>query len=286
MLAAVALLIGVSSADAQEKSVASGFFEAGAAAAQRKDFAVCAESFAEAHRLEPHSAAIYNAALCWESEGKLGLAARGYEEALKRRQLHPDQEQQASRRLTGLLPKLARLLVDGPVGTTISTRDAKNISTPARLLTEPGPLVITARGPNGEQKTLTIEARTGQLQEVSVHFAELAPSKKAKPPPREMEPTASPTKTLGWIGIGVGAATLLTAGGFYLAAVSARNDFEDSGRRDGSARETAVDRLKLSRILGLGGAIVAGIGVTLVITDEPDAAKVQVRLSPGLARGR
>ncbi len=269
------------SASAEEKDEAKQFFDLGVAAAKRKDFPVCAKAFNEAHRRKPHSSAIYGAAQCWESDGKFLRAAQGYEEALDLGQLGAKQQEQATDRLAALLPRLAFLKVAGPPGTVVSAGSVKQAPTPAEIMVLPGHVTISARGPRGERQSLEVNAKPGQVQELVVEFEAVAAAPKLPPPAEKTTPVV--TKTLGWIGVGIGAAAAITAGGFYLAAASSRDEFEDSGRRDASARESAVSSLKISRIVGVSAAVVGAVGLSLVLTAGPGVSSAKLRLVPGPA---
>ncbi len=216
-VAALCFVVSASGA-AQDKDAAKLFFEAGAAAAQRQDYAECAKAFAEAHRRNPHSAAIYAAAQCWESDGSLLQAARAYEEALDLGQLDLKQKEQATSRLAALLPKLSFLKLTGPPGTVVSVGAVKDAPTPAEIIVQPGLVSIFARGPGGKRQSLQVQAKAGQVQKLSVAFGEVLAPTNLTPAPQP--PAQGVGKTLGWIGVSVGAAAAITAGGFYLAAPS------------------------------------------------------------------
>jgi hypothetical protein len=86
------------------------------------------------------------------------------------------------------------------------------------------------------------------------------------------------------VGAGVGAF-------FGLRTLSARDEFEDSGREDADARDRAITSRTISNI-GFGVAIVGvGVGVTLLLTgksssetgalgQKPSATRTELRVGP------
>ena len=274
----LALLLAATPLHAEGKDIAAEFFETGRKAAARKDYAVCSEAFAEAHRRAPHSAAVYNAALCWEELGARTKAANGFTEALELGQLDAQQTKQAKARLKTLSKRLGFLRIEGPPGTLVTAADLRGTPLPVAVYAEPGRVLIEAVGEKGGKQNTAIEIKEGQERLVTIKFR--AP----KNPRDKSAATGAPfARTAGWIGIGVGAAAAIAAGVFYGSAVSANNEFKDSKQTDGDAREKAVNNLEASRILGIGSVILVGVGVTLVLTTDSaptNDARLRLRFGP------
>jgi hypothetical protein len=284
---------------ADQKDVAAQFFEAGSAAAKRKDYRVCAEAFAEAHRRAAHGAAVYNAALCWQSAKELPLAANGYAEALERSDdLSPGEKAQARARLDELAQRLGQLELTGPSGGLVSVGPLENATLPAKTYLVPGAHTVKAQNAQGAVKTLEVEIAAGEKRALALEF----PAPREPEPKRATAPKAEPAPAAarsdagtpwqvpaGWAGIGVGVVTAGIGGAFYLAAVDAKEEF-DSDRSDQEKHDLAESRLQTARILGIAGGVLAAVGVTLLLTaggeDEQAAARIRVELGPASAHAR
>ncbi len=258
-------------ADESERDVAAQFFEAGAAAAKRGEYRVCAEAFTEANKRAPHGATLFNAALCWENDGDLPRAANDFVQALRLGQLSPTQEDQAKRRRDELAAKLGKIEVTGPTGAKGSVGPVSDRTIPFSTYVTPGELEVTVDS-QGESVSQTVKVRAGEKKSVSL---ELPEADEPAPPPQQPEPS-TPSKsiqpTVGWALVGGGVVAGAVSIGFYFSAVSARNDFNDHPD-DQELHDKAQSRLTVARLSGVAALLLGGAGVTLILTAPKESPK-------------
>lgn len=107
------------SANAQEIEVTSSerrdtarrFFEQGERAYETRDYVLAAKSFSEAYRVEPHFAALWNAARSWEHAGEQTRAANAYAKYLRSAPANAPDRDAAMAALAVLAEKLGRIEV-------------------------------------------------------------------------------------------------------------------------------------------------------------------------------
>jgi hypothetical protein len=266
-----------------ERDVAAQFFAAAEAAAKRGEFRVCAEAFTEAHKRAPHSSTIYNAGLCWESAGNLPRAANDYKEALAKGQLTDAQASQAKKRATDLETKLGEIEVTGPVGGRGSVGPMEDRPIPFSTFVTPGDYLVKVEA-DGKTVSQRVHVDAGESTPIELDVDDDTP---AQPPPVERPVTPAKSSPgiqpiLGWSLVGAGVVAGGFALGFYMSARSARDEF-DADRTDSSKRDTAESRLNVSRITGGAAILLAGTGITLILTapKQPTATgRVRVRVHP------
>lgn len=261
-----------------ELDVAAQFFEAGAAAARKREFRVCAEAFTEAHKRAPHGATIYNAALCWDGAKEAARAANDYDEALKLGNLSSQQKKQAEKRLGQLKKELGQVEVAEPQGVRASVGPISQRPIPFTTYLPSGEHEIRAEGPDGTIVTRTVEVSAGEMKRV-----EVAIEKPESPTPEkqveivEQPASSSFQRTTAWVLVGASVVAAGAGTAYYAAAITARDEFEASNRKDSDARQRAIDRYSVARALWIGAGVAAAAGVTLLVTapkskSEPQAA--------------
>jgi hypothetical protein len=259
---------------------------------ERKDFAGAAEAFEEAYAFRPHPATKYNAALAWEKAQQPARAADAYEAALNADGLDAKRAEAARSRLSVLKPQLAYVLVEKPIGGTVSVEHAKEVPIPAHIHLQPGAHTLVIKRSNGTkvEKSLSLKAGTSTPVAVEGDSGELGtaltpPADKKEPeptpePPKKDEPSGSCSScTWGWVMIG-GAVVAAGAGTYFgLRTLSANSEFEDSNRTDAEARDRAISSRTFSNV-AFGVAVVAGgVGLYLVLTGKPSGPeKTSLRL--------
>jgi len=293
ILAMVVALPQRAIAQGTETDVAAQFFEAGASAAKRGDFKVCAEAFTEAHKRAPHGATIYNAGLCWENAKDLARAANDYKEALRLGNLNPTQESQAKKRFAELKEKLGEVEVAEPDGATGSIGPITQRKIPFTTFMMPGQYEVRVEGPDGELVTKKVDVEPGKHAVVKLELTSADPDEPktggSRPVGSNNLPNGEPDEptnyqaTAGWIVLGASVVVGAIAGGFYLSALSAKDDYEklDSTKQEEpegeELRDKAYSRVKTARILGIGAGIGAVAGVTLVLTAPKKKSSAQAR---------
>ncbi|MEZ4222770.1 MAG: tetratricopeptide repeat protein [Polyangiaceae bacterium] len=260
-------------------------FTQGQAAFKKKNFREAAELFERANRIRPAAQASYNAALAWDEANEPAAAANAFAHALDVGKLSADQTREASRRLLELSVALGKITIDEPSGARATVGEA-SFDVPGRLFVNPGAHTVVCQTQVGEHSH-EVSLRAGQSLSLSCVPKQEPTITKGAPPPkrapvqRRPEPKSSSgaTKTLGYVGLGLGAAALGV--GIYLnvRGLDANGKFEDSNRTDLDARDSAVG-LRTGAFVSYGvAAVLGGVGTILLLS--ADDSGPQVGLGPG-----
>lgn len=260
---------------------------------ERKDFAGAAEAFEEAYGFRPHPATKYNAAFAWEKAGEKARAADAYEAALNSDGLDAKRSEAARSRLSVLKPQLAYVILEKPIGGTVTAEHAKDVPIPARIHLEPGSRSIVVRRSNGTKVEQTLSLKAGSTTPVVIEDdnspaieapePEKKPEKKAEAPPPPTDSGSCTSCTWGWVAIG-GAVVAAGAGTYFgLKTLSANDDFESSNRTDQDAHDRAVSSRTLSNVMFGVAAVAGGVGIYLVLTGKkssPASSALSVGVHP------
>ena len=186
-----------------------------------------------------------------------------------------------------LTPEGAQVQVDGAAGVVID----------GKLQLDPGghELVISAEGYEAVQRRMVAESRADatlrvRLQPAGAGGAEgettvvPGPSGATNTPPAE-----GGLSTIQYVGIGVGAAGVLSLGASLYFAISAKSKYDDSGCADGGCRDEAAKELNddalvagdIATVTAIVGLVAAAAGTTLLIwnpsSEAPgESARLQV----------
>ncbi len=284
---AVPLVLFAPAAQATDAAAAEAF-KAGASAYQKGDFRNAAASFERAYRESPRAAAIYNAGLAWEAAGESPRAADAYTAALDAGDLGGQQKKDAQTRLANLSKGLGHLDVTGPAGATISVEHRDAAPLPAKVYLTAGPHDLTARFDGGTSTKQQVTVAAGATTPVAVE----APKKVAAPPlapppvastaPKPPTSGSSPRKLAGFVSLG--GAVVASGAAVYLglSAVSAKNDFNDSGHKDLNAHDRADSLRTMTNVAWIAAGVLAATGVVLVLTapSTPSDRSVTATLGP------
>lgn len=267
LLAATTTIARPAPAQSGELDVAAQFFEAGVAAARKREFRVCAEAFTEANKRAPHGATIYNAALCWDGEKDAPRAANAYDEALRLGSLSQKQKKEAEKRLSELRTDLGQLEVSAPSGVRASVGPIAQQPIPFTTFLPPGEHEIQVEGPDGDVISKSVTIVAGASKRIEIDLAKPEPPATPKPDATTdgKTSTSNVQRNTGWVLVGAGAVAVGVGAAFYASAITARDEF-DADRTDREARERALDRYSVARALWIGGGVAAAAGLTLVLT--------------------
>jgi len=284
------------SQDGTDKKVAKENFQAGAKAYRNKDFLVAARAFEVAHRLAPHPYAVYNAGVAWDDGGRPGRAADDLEEALAMGELEPDMVEDAQKRLARLRKAVGVVSIIAPRGTKLDLGHVAAGELPRQVHLPPG--VYTARvvHADGEmqERELTVEA-AGTAELV---FEASKPEPAPEPPPTLLGPTgpepASPMPYYvgGGVALGIGVLAGAAAIGLGVTALSARDDFVQSGNTDPDSRDQASTLRTVTNVTWIVAGVGTVTGVTLftvgAVSTGGDEVEAELQASPTgvVLRGR
>jgi hypothetical protein len=260
---------------------------------ERKDFAGAAEAFEEAYGFRPHPATKYNAAFAWEKAGEKARAADAYEAALNSDGLDAKRSEAARSRLSVLKPQLAYVIVEKPIGGTVTVEHVKDVPIPARIHLDPGSHLIVIRRSNGKKTDQQLALKAGSTTPIVVEdddspaldapLPEKKPEPKKEAPPPVQDEGSCSSCTWGWVAIG-GAVVAAGAGTYFgLKTLSANDDFEASERTDTDAHDRAVSSRTLSNVMFGVAAVAGGVGIYLVLTgkkSKPETTSLVLGVHP------
>jgi hypothetical protein len=199
--------------------------------------------------------------------------------------------------LRALAPTLARIDLGSPAGSNVRIGDVETV-TPGVVYVDPGTHSVEATLAGGARRQLTVEVGAGETRSLSFEAVEPKPKPEVVAPPApaprdrpDALPPADPSGPPRWLGYAsLGVAALAVGGGvaLNLRGLSENDDYEDSGRTDLDARQSALD-LRTAAFIAYGaGAAFAGAGVVLLLTSTGSKSAARVELLPlGVAcRGR
>lgn len=260
------------SAEGEDERAAARLFRAGTAAFEAGDYTAAAHAFEEAHRRVPRGAAVYNAALAWEAAKQPARAADGYEGALADGTLASAAADDARKRLAALERALGVIEVTGPFGSTVSASHVSEAKTTRRIHLEPREHVVTLRYPSGrvERRLVAVRAQSA----IAITFA-------PEPAPQAPAPTADRTsdapktqRVVGWLGVGSAVAFTGVAAVLGVKALSARDEYDASGRTDLDARSDAVAYRTWANVSWAAAGVLGATGVVLVLTAPSTTVKL------------
>lgn len=288
-----------------DAAAADALFQDGRRFMDEKRYGEACPKFDSAYKEDATLGTLLNLANCRELEGKLATAwARWNEAEAKARQLGDDRESLARERREDLAPRLPKvtIVVTNPKPGIQVFRDDLAVSPGSygtALPTDPGTHTIQVIRDEDEGVIYKQQVQLIEAQQVRVELdlaAIEAAAPKAAPKrapvsvvtitPADYDPGAG-QRTAGWVVTGFGAAAVV--GGLVLGGVAlvqkgdancAEGDFSgDAGhacfRDDLDSIDSAETLANAGQWLGIGGLVVAGVGVTLLLT-VPDGGATEL----------
>ncbi|MEZ4222389.1 MAG: hypothetical protein R3B13_15735 [Polyangiaceae bacterium] len=276
-------------------------FERANRAVERQSFREAAELFERAHRLEPHPAALFNAAAAWDQAAEPARAADAYETALALQGLAAEQAAYARERLSVLKKSLGYLRLPGPIGASVSVAHLKDVALPTTLHLRPGNYSVEFRFESNQSVHRELRVLAGESKTLSVERPPPPAATTPAPTPaprREPKPTVSSDASApgssnralwGWVGVGAAGALAATSVVLGVQTMNSIDDFEASGRRDLDERDRAVSLRTWTNVAAGGAIIVGAAGIYMLLTtDTPKEREELARQlrSPGGAAFR
>jgi hypothetical protein len=244
--------------------------EAAAREAFRKgDFTVAAEGFAAAFRLDPKANTKYNEALAWSKADAPAAAADAYEAALSFGGLDEKLRKKGTDALASLKNKVGRLVVDEPLGATITVAHAQERGVPVKVHLSPGKHEVTAKLADGSEQKKTVSIVAGSDTRIAFEGSSDAPvptpDPTPAPSPKRKDDGDTGLLIAGWTLLGVGAAGLVAMGVFGGLTLSKVSKYDDTGNTDFELHDEAVTLKTTTNVLLAAGGGVAAVGVVLLI---------------------
>jgi len=263
-------------ARADEGKIAAEHFREGQRAFDAHDYARAASEFEVANQAKPAAAALLSAGLAWELASDAVKAATDLAAALAAGGLEARDEATARTHLVALDAKIGHLQVRGPASASVSVDGRDRGPLPLEVRVTPGDHTLEAQTNEGVKVRRLTTVSPGAAVAV-----DMTPQEEAPPPPPP--PSVVPLqRSLGWIGLSVGAGAAVV--GVVLGAVglSARDEFVSGGNVDVSLHDEAVTMRTWSNVMWVTAGVFAVTGAVLVLT-APRSPTVRVGLGPSSA---
>ncbi len=267
---------------AQQKAAAEALFEEGKRLKKEGKFLEAAQKLEQSQKLDPGIGTLLHLAEAYEKAGLTASAWGNYREAAAIAQKEADaREKVATERAAKLEPKLARLRVElganAAIPGLVVKRDRVTLDAAAAAVALPvdaGSVVVEVSAPGYQSfgQTLTV----ADEQQLVVQVPPLAkvpappPPDAAKPaklvvvPPPEPPPVDERPKQLRIASLGLGIASVVTAGatvGLVARAMSLNRDAaahcDGTVCRDSYGEQESLDAVRLARV-ATGGVVIAG----------------------------
>ena len=286
-------------------------FDSGRALMSKGDYSGACVKFQASYDRAHSPGRALNLSACEEKQNHLVKAMAWLDEALQQLGSEDDRAPGARAKRDELEARLGKIVVqapnDAPPGTSFAIGD-RRVRGGARTSADPGVVVVTARAPDHEDATASVDVREGQVETITLGPG---PRGRGTPPPVETpvdtkaneaatppirvesphapaalasQPRGGPQRAAGWISLGVGAASLAGAaitGGIMLAKNGKYHSCGPRGDDPCSKSENAdaAGARSLGAALEVPNAVMWGVGAVgvalcpvLVLTAPHDRA--------------
>jgi tetratricopeptide (TPR) repeat protein len=263
-------------ARADDNAAAEALFQQAKTLTEQQRYDEACPKFAASYKLDKALGTLLNLADCEEHSGRIATAWAHWGEAVELAQKGGDKRDAfASGHRDALAPRLPMLRLDIAAGKSSLDvyRDAVKIDPAAYgvpLPSDPGGHVVSVRRGAETLVEKRVAVREGETTALAL---DLVAIEKAAPPPVVPGLPPSSLRTVGFVLTGVGVATLLAAGSLEIAALVNKSDADapsscvnrfctPTGIATAERARTFAD---VGQWVGIGGIVVAAVGVTLVI---------------------
>jgi hypothetical protein len=278
-------------ADTARAGDAERLFREGRTLMEAGDLGAACPKFAESERLDPAPGTLLSLADCEERNKKLTRAREHYQLAASGFPKRDPRRAFATGRAQALEKRLARLTLrlppDAPADAAIRMGDAPvpRSELGAAMSVDPGEVRIVVNAPGHAEKVIASRLAEGETREI---LCELGPAESAVPamvPPSSMpawsgtaegpppKPRSDARRTVSFVLLGVGAASLVVGGVSGLMAAGKASTVKDHCTGDYVCDQTGVDAASSGRFLSplstvtfIAGAALVGAGAYLYFT--------------------
>lgn len=271
-------------ARADDNAAAEALFQQAKTLTEQQRYDEACPKFEASYRLDKALGTLLNLADCEEHTGRIATAWAHWGEAVELAQKGGDKRDAfASGHREALVKRLPMLRLDVAAGKSSLDvyRDSVKIDPAAfgvPLPSDPGGHVISVRRGAETLVEKRVVCREGDTTALAL---DLVAIEKAAPPPVLPGAPPSSLRSVGYVLTGVGLATLLAAGGLEIGALVRKSDADAPSscvnryctptglQTAGNARTLA----EVGQWVGIGGIVVAAVGVTLVIASPGRPAR-------------
>ncbi len=280
--------IASSAAAADYDGEATRAFLAGAAAFKQGDYLAAAAEFERADRIAPHPKPRYNAAIAWLRAGNDLRAATTFDAVLRDPATDAGKRGEASEQLRALDRRVPPVDVVGPAGSVVLFEGSEQ-SPPVRLRAAAGEHRISLRYSSGRLAERVIRFEPSVTRTLDFLAGLDAPTRVVV-----VRTSAAPAPPLlrrkVWTPGFVAAGVALASGGLAVVlgtqALAARDDFEDSQRRDADARARAAAYRTWTNAAWVGAGAFAVASAVLFVVPPTRPVRIGVRAAGLLVEGR
>jgi hypothetical protein len=260
-----------------ERIRADKLFEDGRKYLANKEYALACTAFEQSQDADPAIGTMLNIALCYEQWGKIATAHRWFAGGLALAQLLWDDRAKGARKkveeLDEVVPRLRVAIpkdADRSAAFLFDGREGERSAFVDEMRLDPGKYTIEARVPGVAPKETAVELARGDRRTITIDVPR---------PEVKVLVTVSRRKQgrfAGGIALTVGGVATLGLAG--LVTIDARQDYNDAvrvcpggaceSREAFDATQDARKRANLMTFVGIGGALVTGVGVYLLFTSS------------------
>lgn len=300
--ATIAIAVGASApCRADESAAAEALFQQAKTLKDAGNWAEACPKFAASYKLDKTLGTLMNLADCEEHVDRVATAWAHWGEAVEAALKAGDKRAEfATKRRDALAKRLPMIRIDVAAGKSSLAifRDDVRIDPAAYgvpLPSDPGTRTLTVR--RGDERLVERTVIAKETETAVVAF-DLVAIEKAAPPPASPPGASSGQRTAGFVVGGIGAGAVLIAAGLEIGAIVAKSSIRDPGRCVSDVcTPQGVDAVGRARTLanagqwtGIGGIVVAAVGLTLVLTapssrGAPARASLPLSIAPWLAPG-
>lgn len=289
------------SASGEDPVTADALFREAKARMAKGEVARACTLFAESQRLDPAPGTLLNLADCEEKNGRFATARQLFVRASESLPSSDERVAYALRRAKELEPRVASIVLRVPQGAPAGVRvvmdgttwSAASFGIPLPI--DPGDHVLDVRADGHVPRPMQISLASGEAKTVDVVWGSPVTS-----PPRPApvngdavvgqgtspeEPSSSGRRTAGYViggaglvALAVGAVTgVMVIGYANTYADHCKPDCDEEGRR---AAERGKPFNVLSPVLLGLGAVGTGVGLYLLLSDEPSGPRTSMSMTP------
>jgi hypothetical protein len=311
----VAMLLFVTTANADNVAQAEALFNAARTLRDAGDYTAACPKFEASMKLDGQLGTLINIADCYEKLGKWATAWARYKAAQEWAERDNDDRLKfIGDGRTRVAPKVPKIIitVTNPAADLRVKREDTEISDAmvgVPLPIDPGRSTVSILRGGDVLETRDIEAKEGETTELSLDLAAIAaahpavvvepqPAPQPQPQPQPDKPTGpyDPThRNVGLVVGGVGVVAVLVAGGLEIGALIKKGQAESDDAcvnkfcsAEGlSAADDAKTFAEVGQWVGIGGLATLAIGATIFFTapSEPDGDSAALKPIPWVGPG-
>lgn len=271
-------------------------FREGRSAMQDKDYETACARFAESQKKEPAPGTSLNLGECEERRNHL-IAAREAFVSAAANFLTADKKGYATGRAEALDKRIPRIVVrvaGAPKGTIVRAGE-RVVEQGAEQRLDPGDVAFSIEAPATRTKRMTVTLKeSNALTEVELGPLDIDGPVVPKPrpdavtaPKPQAGTEANPLRTVGWVLVGVGAASLVVGGVTGIMTLDRASTVKDHCDGDLACDSEGTDAASSGKTLSLvstitviAGVVGLGAGGALLLTTSP-AKKTATTFGPG-----